>query len=75
MEVIPGIEKHIRAQRLKLQHEGRVVQYDEVDAVYEATVAKQEAEARQMKAIEAGTNDRTWVDKALAAIGCQDLRA
>lgn len=34
------------------------------------TEAKQDAETRQMKAIAEGTNDRTWVDKALRAAGC-----
>ncbi|UMA65351.1 RraA family protein [Roseivivax marinus] len=49
------------------------VPYDDLEAVYEATMAKQAAEEKQMKAIAEGTNDRSWVDKALAAAGCQDL--
>lgn len=35
-----------------------------------ATQAKQEAEHRQMAAIDAGTNDRRWVDAALKQKGC-----
>lgn len=49
------------------------VPYDDLEAVYEATMAKQAAEEKQMKAIAEGTNDRSWVDKALAVAGCQDL--
>ncbi|ETW13769.1 hypothetical protein ATO8_07061 [Roseivivax marinus] len=49
------------------------VPYDDLETVYEATMAKQAAEEKQMKAITEGTNDRSWVDKALAAAGCQDL--
>ncbi|WP_306131153.1 RraA family protein [Roseivivax marinus] len=49
------------------------VPYDDLETVYEATMAKQAAEEKQMKAIAEGTNDRSWVDKALAAAGCQDL--
>ncbi|WP_408594755.1 RraA family protein (plasmid) [Paracoccus marcusii] len=48
-----------------------VVPYDEVETVYAATNAKQDAETRQMAAIEAGTNDRSWVDAALKRLGCQ----
>ena len=33
MEVVPGIEKNVRAQRLKLHHEGGAVEHDEVDPV------------------------------------------
>lgn len=49
------------------------VPYDDLETVYEATMAKQAAEEKQMKAIAEGTNDRSWVDRALAAAGCQDL--
>ena len=48
-----------------------VVPYDEVETVYAATNAKHDAETRQMAAIEAGTNDRSWVDAALKRLGCQ----
>ena len=48
-----------------------VVPYDEVETVYAATNAKQDAETRQMAAIEAGTNDRSWVEAALKKLGCQ----
>jgi regulator of RNase E activity RraA len=49
------------------------VPYDEVAPVYEATRAKWEAEQRQMKAIEAGTSDRGWIDAALKRLGCDGL--
>jgi regulator of RNase E activity RraA len=45
----------------------------EVGAVYEAALAKQRAEAAQMEAILAGTNDRSWVDQALIARGCRGV--
>lgn len=47
------------------------VPYDEVEAVYAAADAKHKAETKQMAAIEAGTNDRRWVDAALAKLGCE----
>jgi RraA family protein len=47
------------------------VPYDEVEAVYQRTHAKHAAETKQMAAIEAGTNDRSWVDAALAKLGCE----
>jgi regulator of RNase E activity RraA len=47
------------------------VPFAEVETVYTATKAKHEAEIRQMSAIEAGTNDRSWVDQALERLGCE----
>ena len=47
------------------------VPFDAADAVLAATQAKQDAEAQQMAAIEAGTNDRAWVDAALKRLGCE----
>lgn len=41
------------------------------EEILKKTEAKQDAEVRQMKAIEEGTNDRSWVDAALKARGCQ----
>jgi hypothetical protein len=38
--------------------------------IYEKTCAKLEAETKQMSAIAAGTNDRTWVDATLRKLGC-----
>jgi regulator of RNase E activity RraA len=35
------------------------------------TLAKQSAEEKQMEAIKAKTNDRSWVDKALREKGCE----
>lgn len=46
------------------------VPIDAAEEVYAKTAAKQDAEARQMAAIEAGTNDRSWVDAALKRLGC-----
>lgn len=39
--------------------------------VLKKTQAKQDAEARQMRAIAEGTNDRSWVDAALKERGCE----
>jgi len=47
------------------------VPFDAAENVYDKTVAKGEAEATQMAAIEAGTNDRSWVDAALKKLGCE----
>ncbi len=47
------------------------VPFAEVETVYAATRAKHEAETKQMKDIEAGTNDRSWVDQALQRLGCE----
>ena len=41
------------------------------EEVYARAIAKQESEAKQMAAIEAGTNDRGWVDAALRRLGCE----
>lgn len=38
--------------------------------ILKKTQAKQDAETRQMAAIEQGTNDRAWVDAALKERGC-----
>ncbi|MFC3629276.1 RraA family protein [Paracoccus angustae] len=46
------------------------VPYEAAEEVYARTAAKQDAEAKQMAAIEAGTNDRSWVDAALKRLGC-----
>lgn len=43
---------------------------NEAEAVLKATQAKSDAEIKQMAAIEAGTNDRSWVDRALEERGC-----
>jgi regulator of RNase E activity RraA len=47
------------------------VPFDHAEDVYTRTVAKQEAETKQMAAIEAGTNDRSWVDATLRRLGCE----
>jgi len=46
------------------------VPFDAVEDVYAKTASKQDAEARQMAAIEAGTNDRSWLDATLRRLGC-----
>ena len=46
------------------------VPLDGAEEILAATQAKSDAETRQMAAIEARTNDRSWVDKALRARGC-----
>lgn len=46
------------------------VPYDMVETIYTKTTAKQDAEVKQMKAIENGTNDRSWVDATLQRLGC-----
>ena len=45
--------------------------FDAAEPVLAATEAKQAAETKQMAAIEAGTNDRSWVDAALKKLGCE----
>ena len=49
------------------------VPIDDVDRAYAAASAKHAAETAQMDAIAAGTNDRTWVDRTLVALGCAGL--
>ena len=46
------------------------VPMDAAEAVLAATLSKQDAEIRQMAAIENGTNDRSWVDESLKRLGC-----
>ena len=41
------------------------------EEILKKTLAKQDAETRQMQAIAAGTNDRSWVDTALRERGCE----
>lgn len=47
----------------------------EAPGILEATQAKQDAEERQMQQIKQRTNDRSWVDKALAAAGVEIISA
>lgn len=42
----------------------------DAEAILKKTEAKQAAETAQMAAIEAGTNDRSWVDATLRRLGC-----
>ncbi|PRY86083.1 RraA family protein [Donghicola tyrosinivorans] len=46
------------------------VPIDGAEEILKSTQAKSEAEIKQMAAIEAGTNDRSWVDRALTQRGC-----
>jgi RraA family protein len=46
------------------------VPMDEAEVILKATQAKSAAEIKQMADIEAGTNDRAWVDRALRERGC-----
>ncbi|MBY6002326.1 RraA family protein [Salipiger bermudensis] len=46
------------------------VPIDEAEDILARTRAKSDAEIKQMAAIEAGTNDRSWVDRALKERGC-----
>lgn len=46
------------------------VPYNDAATVLKAAQAKQAAEDKQMAAIQAGKNDRSWVDKTLEATGC-----
>lgn len=46
------------------------VPIDGAEDILRSTQAKSAAEIKQMAAIEAGTNDRTWVDRALKERGC-----
>ena len=46
------------------------VPMESAEAVLAKTLSKQDAEMRQMAAIENGTNDRSWVDESLKRLGC-----
>ncbi|WP_345790834.1 RraA family protein [Devosia litorisediminis] len=46
------------------------VSVDDVEAIHLATSAKYQAELAQMERIQAGQNDRSWVDVALRERGC-----
>ncbi len=46
------------------------VPFDDAAAVLRAAQAKNDAEVKEIAAIKAGTNDRSWVDAALQARGC-----
>jgi RraA family protein len=46
------------------------VPIDEAPEILKRTQAKSAAEIKQMADIEAGTNDRSWVDRALKERGC-----
>ncbi|WP_417211151.1 RraA family protein [Antarctobacter sp.] len=46
------------------------VPIDAAETVLKATQAKSAAEIKQMADIEAGTNDRSWIDRALKERGC-----
>jgi regulator of RNase E activity RraA len=45
----------------------------DAEGIHAAAVKKAEAEARQMKNIEAGAHDASWVDATLRRLGCAGL--
>lgn len=47
------------------------VPYDEVETVHAAVTSKMAAEAKTLAAIAQGRHDTSWIDKALARIGCE----
>lgn len=49
------------------------VPFAEAEAIHAAATQKAAAEARQMKNIEAGTHDASWVDATLRRLGCDGL--
>ncbi|KAF1041569.1 MAG: 4-hydroxy-4-methyl-2-oxoglutarate aldolase/4-carboxy-4-hydroxy-2-oxoadipate aldolase [Herbaspirillum frisingense] len=51
------------------------VAYGDVATVYAAAKAKNDAEATQMAAIAAGSNDRSWVDASLKKLNCEFVAA
>lgn len=51
------------------------VAFDDIAAVYASAKAKNDAEAAQMAAIVAGSNDRSWVDASLKKLNCEFVPA
>jgi regulator of RNase E activity RraA len=47
------------------------IPYDAAEAIYKLAHAKHASEEVAFKAIASGTSDRSWVDKELAARGCE----
>ena len=47
------------------------IPYDQVATIREAAERKQAAEAQTIEQIAAGTLDRSWIDAALARLGCE----
>lgn len=47
------------------------VPLDQAESILRSTLEKQDKEVKQMAAIKARTNDRSWVDAALKDRGCQ----
>ena len=45
--------------------------FDAAETVLAASMAKRAAEDKEVSAIRAGTNDRSWVDATLARLGCE----
>lgn len=50
------------------------VSYDDMETVYAAAKAKNDAEAAQMAAIVAGRSDRSWVDATLDKLNCERVQ-
>ncbi|SRR5690554_5653988 len=47
---------------------------EDVEQIYEAAVAKNQAEARTMEAIVNGTLNTSWIDKTLAELNCEFVK-
>lgn len=47
---------------------------EDVEQIYEAAVAKNQAEARTMEAIVTGTLNTSWIDKTLAELNCEFVK-
>jgi regulator of RNase E activity RraA len=47
------------------------VPFDAVEDIYKKAHAKHATEAESFRKIAAGTNDRSWIDKKLAELGCE----
>jgi regulator of RNase E activity RraA len=50
------------------------VPLNDVETVYKAAKAKNDAETKQMADIAKGANDRSWVDKTLERLGCEYVK-
>jgi len=46
------------------------VPFEQAETIYSAAHAKHAAEGKKMQAIEQGRDDRSWIDAALARLGC-----
>lgn len=49
------------------------VPFEQTEVIFAAADKKQQGEAKTMAAIQAGTVDRSWVERALAEAGCEGI--